>query len=168
MFQIPPIIGTSGVFIPGRDEDDQGEPTHSINDPRGEGRDPARAAICHPVGCGYDTKVISEAVRNCRVLFGDWCNGSTADSGSASLGSNPRSPVWRTHLAIECSNPASRVCASRRTPRVTTQAELRFMAPGGMLVMSARRRADSLSRAGDEATSQAGVASPASAVNLMA
>src|SRR5438105_14298748 len=27
------------------------------------------------------------------VEFGDWCNGSTTDSGSVSLGSNPRSPV---------------------------------------------------------------------------
>jgi hypothetical protein len=25
--------------------------------------------------------------------FGEWCNGSTADSGSACLGSNPSSPV---------------------------------------------------------------------------
>src|SRR5438552_3376727 len=25
--------------------------------------------------------------------FGDWCNGSTTDSGSVSLGSNPRSPA---------------------------------------------------------------------------
>lgn len=33
-------------------------------------------------------------VRSCWVFFGDWCNGSTADSGSASLGSNPRSPVF--------------------------------------------------------------------------
>ena len=26
-------------------------------------------------------------------LFGDWCNGSTTDSDSVSLGSNPRSPI---------------------------------------------------------------------------
>ena len=25
--------------------------------------------------------------------FGEWCNGSTADSGSACLGSNPSSPA---------------------------------------------------------------------------
>jgi hypothetical protein len=26
-------------------------------------------------------------------ILGDWCNGSTSDSGSLSLGSNPRSPA---------------------------------------------------------------------------
>src|SRR5262249_22693053 len=28
------------------------------------------------------------------MLYGEWCNGSTADSGSACLGSNPSSPAF--------------------------------------------------------------------------
>src|SRR5216683_2755244 len=34
------------------------------------------------------------AMTRCRqIAFGEWCNGSTADSGSACLGSNPSSPA---------------------------------------------------------------------------
>src|SRR6266566_105515 len=39
-------------------------------------------------------------------VIGDWCNGSTTDSGSVCLGSNPRSPVFFIFLLMVITAPA--------------------------------------------------------------
>src|SRR5947209_6135914 len=38
--------------------------------------------------------LVGSAARTTSRRFGEWCNGSTADSGSACLGSNPSSPAF--------------------------------------------------------------------------
>src|SRR5262249_42941291 len=42
--------------------------------------------------------------------IGEWCNGSTADSGSACLGSNPSSPA--SYLTKSCVKTGQATCVS--------------------------------------------------------
>src|SRR5439155_9050296 len=46
-----------------------------------------------PIGRAPLILTLFSSPPNLKKSFGEWCNGSTADSGSACLGSNPSSPA---------------------------------------------------------------------------
>src|SRR5437899_2375093 len=62
---------------------------------------PIRGSISSDFGLRPLILTLFSSPPNLKKSFGEWCNGSTADSGSACLGSNPSSPasdhrcIWR-------------------------------------------------------------------------
>lgn len=67
---------------------------------------PARSRLCGPGWMVYALRA--------GPVFGDWCNGSTTDSDSVSLGSNPRSPVFSLHRSAVTGRAKSRTVATLR------------------------------------------------------
>src|SRR6516164_5957300 len=71
----------------------------SLEFPRGEGHSfsPFFFLKCQNPACVREQPLVLSRtcapVKILSALPGEWCNGSTADSGSACLGSNPSSPA---------------------------------------------------------------------------